>query len=148
MVAHTKLRRPMKMILTSATTPDEYVACLDGWQRRYVQALRETVLRTASPIDEHLKWGHLVYVANGPAILIRAEPARVLLGFWRGKRLLHLEPRLVGGGKYELRTLQLRENTPLAREAVVMLVRAAVKLNKRLGDPTAAVRAGQPSEPA
>ena len=23
----------MKMILTSAKTPDEYIECLDGWQR-------------------------------------------------------------------------------------------------------------------
>jgi hypothetical protein len=134
----------MKMILTSATTPDGYVACLGGWQQRYVQALRETVLLTAAPIDERLKWGHLVYEANGPAILIRAEPTRVLLGFWRGKRLLHLEPRLVGGGKYELRTLQIHEDTPLAREAVVTLVRAAVELNKRLGDPMAAARRSSP----
>lgn len=130
----------MKMILTSATTPDEYVASLAGWQRRYVQALRDIVLQSAAPIDERLKWGHLAYDSNGLAMIIRAEPTRVLFGFFRGKRLLHIEPRLVGGGKYELRTLHLNENTPLAREVAVRLVQAAVELNARLGDPTAGVR--------
>ena len=32
----------MKMILSTASTPDECVAALDGWQRRYVEALRDT----------------------------------------------------------------------------------------------------------
>lgn len=127
----------MKMILTSATTPDGYVACLQGWQRRYVEALRETVLRTAAPIDERLKWGHLAYYSNGLAIILRAEPRRVLLGLFRGKRMLDIEPRLVGNGKYELRSLHLDESTPLSRDVVVRLVRAAVELNARLGDPTA-----------
>lgn len=133
----------MKMILTSATTPDAYVSRLDGWQRQYVDALRETVLRTAASVDERLKWGHLVYDSNGPAILIRSEPTRVLFGLWRGKRMLHIEPRLTGSGRYELRTLALDEGTPLAREVVVRLVQAAVELNACLGNPTAAARTGK-----
>ncbi|NWG72601.1 MAG: hypothetical protein HXY23_13505 [Parvularculaceae bacterium] len=53
----------------------------------------------AASFDEEIKWGRLVYFSNGPAILIRAEDDRVLYGFWRGKRLLDMEPRLKGGGK-------------------------------------------------
>ncbi|KQV51271.1 hypothetical protein [Duganella sp. Root336D2] len=83
-----------------------------------------------------IKWTHLVYFSNGPVLLIRAEKERVLFGFWRGKRLLHLEPRMTGGGKYELRPLALRRETQLERATVLELVRAAVALNETVGDPT------------
>ena len=90
------------MILTAARNPDEYVECLGGWQRRHVEALRAAVFDAVPALEERLKWGHIVCFLNGPVLLIRAEPQRVLLGFWRGQRLLHVEPRLRGGGKYEM----------------------------------------------
>ena len=127
----------MKMLLTSATTPDAYIARLDGWQRRYCEALRSTALAASPQLGERLKWGHLVYLSGGPVLLIRAEPRRVLLGFWRGQRLLPIEPRLKPGGQYEMATLALMEDTPLDQEVVIRLVQEAVALNAALGDPTA-----------
>lgn len=115
--------------VTPAANPDAYVAALSGWQRDFVHALREAVLEAAPELEERIKWTHLVYFHNGPVLLIRAEEKRVLFGFWHGKRLLHIEPRMTGSGKYELRTLELRENTPLDRATVLELVRAAVQLN-------------------
>lgn len=126
----------MKMILTSASTPNEYVDCLDGWQRQHAAALREVVLASAPGIEERLKWGHLVYLLNGPVLLIRSEPQRTLFGFWRGQRLRHVEPRLKPGGKYEMATLALARQTPLERDTVVRLVKEACALNRTLGDPT------------
>jgi hypothetical protein len=120
----------MKMILTSANTPDEYIACLGGWQRSYAEALRAAVLASAPQLEERLKWGHLVYFINGPVLLIRAEPHRVLFGFWRGQRLRHIEPRLKPGGKYEMATLELRQGTSLERSIVVQLVRDAAGLER------------------
>jgi hypothetical protein len=70
--------------------------------------LRRAV-RKAAGLEETVKWGHLVYAANGPALLIRAEDERVLLGFWRGRRLAEIEPRLKPGGKYEMATFDIRE---------------------------------------
>jgi hypothetical protein len=128
----------MKMILTSATTPALYLDALSGWQQRYAQALRAAVVDAAPQLDERLKWGHLVYFSNGPVLLIRAEPQRVLFGFWRGQRLRHIEPRLRPGGKYEMATLELREDTPLERATVVTLAQEAARLNRSAGDPTAA----------
>jgi hypothetical protein len=116
-------------------SPDAYVASLVGWQRRYAQALRDTVVDTAL-LREAIKWGHLVYFSNGPVCLIRAEENRVLFGFWRGQRLRDIEPRLKPGGKYEMATLVLVEETPLERSTVVALVDAAVALNASRGDPT------------
>jgi hypothetical protein len=82
-----------------------------------------------------LKWGHIVYFAHGPVLLIRAEPTRVLFGFWRGERLRHIEPRLKPGGKYEMATLELREGTRLLQATVAQLVQEAVALNRSLGNP-------------
>jgi hypothetical protein len=87
-----------------------------------------------------VKWGHLVYLANGPVLLIRAEDDRVLFGFWRGQRLRAIEPRLERGGKYEMATLELREGTAVDSATVRRLTREAVALNKKLGDPTLAAK--------
>ena len=118
-----------------AANPDAYVASLRGWQRSCVVKLRAAVLR-GGPLEEAIKWGNIVYFANGPLALIRAEETRVLFGFWRGRRLRDLEPRLKPGGNYEMATLALVEQTPLQRATVVALVRNAVALNASLGDPT------------
>jgi hypothetical protein len=88
-------------------------------------------------MEELMKWGHLVFFANGPVLLIRAEDNRVLFGFWRGQRLRRIEPRLKPGGKYEMATLDLRESDQVDRRTVRRLVVKAVALNKKLGDPTA-----------
>jgi len=130
----------MRMVLTSATTPAQYLEAIGGWQQRFARALREAVVEAAPDLDERLKWGHLVYFSHGPVLLIRAEPQRVLFGFWRGQQLRHLEPRLKPGGKYRMATLELREGTPLQRSTVLQLAREAVQLNRSSGDPTALAR--------
>ncbi|MBT9552171.1 MAG: DUF1801 domain-containing protein [Hydrogenophaga sp.] len=118
----------MKMVLTSATDPDGYIACLSGWPQRCAQALRSVVRQAAPELEERLKWGHIVCFAEGPVLLIRAEPTRVLFGFWEGQRLRHIEPRLRPGGKYQMATLELKEGTPLRQETAVRLVTEAAKL--------------------
>jgi hypothetical protein len=128
------------MILTSATTPDQYIQALTGRPQRHAHALRQAVLGAEPALEERLKWGHLVYFLNGPVLLIRAEAQRVLFGFWRGQRLQHIEPRLRAGGRYEMATLELREDTPLERDTVVRLAQEAARLNRELGDPTAIAR--------
>lgn len=120
----------------AATSPDAYVAVLSGWQRALVEHLRENV-RAAAPLDERIKWTHLVYFSNGPLLLIRAEEKRVLFGFWRGKRLREIAPRLKAGGKYELATWELREGDSIDSELVTKLVQEAVRLNGEIGNPAA-----------
>src|SRR5690242_20092950 len=111
-----------------AESPDAYVAALAGWRRACVEELRSAV-RGASRLDEVIKWGHLVYLSNGPVLLIRAEEERVLLGFWRGQRLRAIEPRLKPGGKYEMATVELREGDIIAPATVQRLAAEAVALN-------------------
>ena len=118
-----------------AANPDAYVKALRGWRRELVEGLRAAV-RGAGKLEEVIKWGHIVYFSNGPVLLIRVEDERVLFGFWRGKRLTHIEPRLKGNGKYELRTVDLREGDTLSAAVAKRLTREAVKLNKSVGNPT------------
>ena len=122
-----------------APSPDAYVAALTGWRRACVSELRSAV-RTAARLEEVIKWGNLVYLANGPVLMIRTEADRVLLGFWRGQRLRELEPRLRPGGKYEMATLELRSGERIASATVRRLTVAGVRFNVELGDPTRAPR--------
>jgi hypothetical protein len=127
----------------SAASPEKYVASLRGWQAVTVRRLRAAV-RAGAKLVETIKWGNLVYFSNGPVIVIRAEAKRVLFGFWRGQRLRRLEPRLKPGGKYEMATIALGDKTTITPAAVRRLTRAAVALNRKLGDPT---KAAKPSRP-
>jgi hypothetical protein len=118
-----------------AADPQAYVAALRGWRRACVAHLRAAVVAGA-PLEERIKWGHLVYFSNGPVLLIRAEDERVLFGFWRGQRLQSIEPRLAGGGKYEMATVVLRAGDTVRGTVVRKLVKTAVELNASIGDPT------------
>lgn len=127
----------------AAESPDAYLAALTGWQHDCVHRLRTAVHKSAK-LDEVIKWGHLVYLSNGPVLLIRAEERRVLLGFWRGQRLRHIDERLKPGGKYEMATMTLLESDRVSAAAVRRLVQEAVALNALLGDPT---DMGRPQSP-
>ena len=122
---------------TPAASPDAYVEALTGWRRRRVEALRAAI-RGAAALEEVIKWGNLVYLAHGPVLMIRAEDTRVLLGFWRGQRLRAQEPRLRPGGKYEMATVELGEETTIEDDVVRRLVSDAVRLNEQLGNPQSA----------
>jgi hypothetical protein len=119
----------------AAANPDAYVEALSGWRRATVEKLRAAVVASAQ-LDEVIKWGNLVYLSNGPVLLIRAEESRVLFGFWRGKRLRDIEERLKPGGKYEMANVVLHEDEEVSATVVKRLTRAAVALNKKLGNPT------------
>lgn len=129
---------------TPAASPDAYVASLHGWRRTLVDLLRAAA-GSVPMLDEVVKWGHLVYLADGPVLLIRAEGERVLFGFWHGQRLTSIEPRLKAGGKYEMATLELREGMSVKTTTARRLVREAAALNQTLGNPT---RAAMPATKA
>ena len=126
----------MAMMCPAAESPDAYVAALSGWQRERCAMMRAAIM-AAARFDETIKWTNLVFMANGPCILIRAEEHRVLLGFWRGKRLRGLEPRIKASGKYELGNLVMTEVTEVTAEQVATLAAEAFRLNAELGNPAA-----------
>ena len=126
----------MAMMGPAAESPDAYIAALSGWQRERAEMMRAAILR-AAPFEETIKWTNLVFMANGPSILIRAEEHRVLLGFWRGNRLRELEPRIKASGKYELGNLVMVEATEVSPGTVEKLAAEAFHLNAELGNPAA-----------
>jgi hypothetical protein len=125
----------------AASSPDAYVAALAGWRLATVAKLRAEVIGSAE-LDEVIKWGNLVYSSDGPVLLIRAEESRVLFGFWRGQRLRDIDQRLKPGGKYEMATIELKEDDAISAETVRRLTREAVRLNRTLGNPTTIMTSG------
>lgn len=125
----------MRMKGPPAASPDAYVEALSGWQRDRVEMLRAAI-NAGAAFDEIIKWHNLIFVSNGLCILIHTEETRILLGFWRGKRLTSLDPRIKPSGKYELGNITLVEDTPIGRATVTRLAAAAAALNAELGDPT------------
>ena len=128
----------MAMMGPAADSPDAYIAALSGWQLERCRMMRAAIM-AAAPFEETIKWTNLVFMANGPCILIRAEAHRVLLGFWRGKRLRDLEPRIKASGKYELGNLVLTEASEVGGGQVSKLAAEAFRLNAELGNPAARV---------
>lgn len=127
---------PGTAAMQSFASPEAFIAALDGWRLDLVTMLRAAV-DAGGAFDQQIKWGNLVFASNGLAILIRAEEHRVLLGFWRGKRLTGIEPRIKPSGKYELGNIVLFEGDSIEPAQVTRLAAAAADLNRTLGDPTA-----------
>lgn len=121
-------------------TPDAYAAAFDDWRGEELRRLRAAA-QAVDGVGEVIKWGHLVYLSNGPVALIRAEGKRVLFGLWRGQRLREAEPRLKPGGQFEMASISLAEGETLDPGVATALVRAGVALNAELGDPTKAAKA-------
>jgi hypothetical protein len=123
------------MKMQSYAGPDAFVEAHDGWRRPLVEILRAAIL-DAAPFEEGVKWGNLVFASNGLAVLIHVEDHRVLLGFWRGKRLREMEPRIKASGKYELGNWTFLEGDVVDAAQVTALAARAARLNAELGDPT------------
>jgi hypothetical protein len=122
-------------MMKAAANPDAFIAELTGWQAALVTALRAAV-NSAVKFDEIIKWGNLVFVHNGPCILIHVEEERVVFGFWRGKRLTGIEPRIRPSGKYELGNIVFRQGEAIDSAIVRQLANEAARLNREVGDPT------------
>ena len=124
-------------MMKAAASPDAFVEELDGWKRELVEQLRAAV-NAGAEFDELIKWGNLVFVHRGLAVLIHVEDHRVVFGFFRGKRLTGLEPRIKPSGKYELGNIVFFEGDGIEPAQVERLAREAAKLNDEFGDPTTA----------
>ncbi len=79
-----------------------------SWQGDLIDTLKSAI-RSTGRFEETIKWGNAVFLRDGPVILLRHETERVILGFFRGKRLVKLEPRLKPSGKYELANMEWHE---------------------------------------
>ena len=121
--------------MKAAASPDAFVAELDGWRAELVAMLRAAV-NSGAAFDEIIKWGNLVFVHHGLCVLIHVDNHRVVFGFFRGKRLTALEPRIKPSGKYELGNIVFFEGDTIEAATVAALAGEAARLNDALGDPT------------
>jgi hypothetical protein len=124
------------MKMKAAASPDAFIEELAGWKSDLVALLREAI-NGAAGLDEIIKWGNLVFVHHGPCVLIHVEDERVVLGFWRGKRLTGLEPLIKPSGKYELGNIVFGAGDTIEPAKVEQIAAEAARLNRELGDPTA-----------
>ena len=67
---------------------------------------------------------------------VRRRAKRVVLDLEGGSAFV-IEPRMTGTGKYEMKTLDLREDTDIDPAIAEQLIREAIKLNHPVGNPTA-----------
>ena len=123
-------------MMKAAANPDAFVEELSGWRRGLVTMLRGAV-NAGAEFDEIIKWGNLVFVHGGLAIVIHVEDHRVVIGFFRGKRLTAIEPRIKPSGKYELGNIVFFDGDAIEPAQVERLACEAARLNDELGDPTA-----------
>jgi len=116
-------------------TADEYVDSLEGWQREVVSTLRDLIREAAPGATEAIKWAQPVYEDHGPFCYIKAFKNHVNFGFWRGADLPDPEGLIESSGK-KMGHVKVAGAEDIRAEVFQEYVRAAVELNRTLGDPT------------
>lgn len=114
---------------------DDYVAQAAPAQAACLTALRGLVRKFAPKASESIKWGQPVYESNGPMIFMRASSKHVTFGFWRGAMLA--DPHaLLGGDGDRMRHVKIATVEAINRPALTALIKQAIALNAKHGDPT------------
>ena len=116
-------------------TVDEYIAAFDDWRTDAMKRLREIVKEGAPHSAVGIKWAQPVWEWNGPMIWMKAEKNHVNLGFWRGAELDDPDGVLEGDGE-RMRHIKITSVDEIPADALVDLVKQAVKLNTAKGNPT------------
>ncbi|MEX2303653.1 MAG: DUF1801 domain-containing protein [Bryobacterales bacterium] len=115
---------------------DDYIARFDGWRRQVLMQLRELIESAAPQSTAAMKWSQPVWDDHGPFCFLRVNANHITLGFWRGADLLAPRGFLEGEGD-RMRHIKLTGPDLIRKKLVQELVRAAVKLNRAEGSPTA-----------
>lgn len=116
-------------------TVEGYVAEVGGWQADVIRDLGRLVDEAAPGASSSIKWGQPVWESNGPFAYVKAFPASVNFGFWRGAQLSDPESLLQGDGD-RMKHIKIRSGDDLRPDVYRAFVRQAVELNAKLGNPT------------
>jgi hypothetical protein len=116
-------------------TVDEYIAAFDDWRTDAMKRLREVVKEGAPHSAVAIKWAQPVWEWNGPMIWMKAYPKHVDIGFWRGTEIDDPKKVLTGDGE-RMRHIKITSVDDIPADALVDLVKQAVKLNTAKGNPT------------
>jgi len=126
---------PQSIMPPPGSSVDEYVSKVVPWQRTVIEKLREVVKSAAPHASESIKWGQPVYEHKGPFSYIKAHAGHVNFGFWRGAELDDPKRVLQGEGE-RMRHVRILETHALDEVVLAALVKQAVALNDKKGDPT------------
>jgi len=124
-----------KLSPLSGESVDTYVRLLPSPQQTIVNRLRALVAQAAPEAMETLKWAQPVFEAEGPFAHIKAAGNHVNFGFWRGALIEAPDGVLEGDGDM-MRHVKIVTWKDVKEDILKALVRQAVLLNQRLGDPT------------
>jgi hypothetical protein len=116
-------------------TVDGYIAGLEGWQQEAATAVRKLVREAAPDAKESIKWSQPVWEVNGPICYIKAFKNHLNFGFWRGAQIEKPAVPLETSGS-KMGHVKLTGAGDVRAEDFKSLVRAAVELNRTMGDPT------------
>jgi hypothetical protein len=128
-------RRPVPSVPPPGQTVDDYVAKVIPWQRGVIERLRAVVKAVAPHVNESIRWGQPVYEHKGPFSYIKAHATHVNFGFWRGAELDDPKRMLQGEGEL-MRHVKILETHAVDEIVIAALVKQAVALNDKKGDPT------------
>ncbi|HSJ56199.1 MAG TPA: DUF1801 domain-containing protein [Anaerolineae bacterium] len=121
--------------MTKFNTVDEYIGSLEDEQARVAGQLRAMVHDEVPEAIEAIKWAQPVFELDGPFCYIKAFQRYVNLGFFRGATLPDPAGILEGTGD-RMRHVKLAHLDDIQEGPVRELIRQAVALNVREGDPT------------
>jgi hypothetical protein len=107
---------------------------LQGYRSTIVKKLRSVVRKAAPGARESVKWAQPVFELNGPFCYIRAHSKHVNLGFFRGAEIKDPDGLLQGTGEM-MRHVKVASTKEIDPSAIGKLVRSAVALNKKKGNP-------------
>lgn len=126
---------PQSIVPPPGASVEDYVSKVVPWQRNVIEKLRAVVKSAAPHAAESLKWGQPVYEHKGPFSYIKAHATHVNFGFWRGAELEDPKRMLQGEGE-KMRHVRILETHALDEVVLAALVKQAVALNDKKGDPT------------
>jgi hypothetical protein len=117
---------------------EDYAASVQPSQAAVVRVLCEIIRAAAPEAHESIKWAQPVWEVNGPVCSVKAFKNYTNVNFWRGAELAVRgdADRLLLGEGSQMRHVRVAHINEIRAEALQRLVRQAVDLNRRFGDPT------------
>ena len=113
---------------------EDYAKKLNGWQQKMVLELVGLIREVAPKATGSIKWAQPVFEHQGPFAFIKPAKAHVTFGFWRGAALTDADGLLTGGDR--MKHLKIASGDAVPRKELTKLIREAIRLNEREGDPT------------
>ena len=117
---------------------EEYVARLQPAQAAVVRVLCDVIRGVAPAARESIKWAQPVWEVNGPVCSVKAFKNYTNINFWRGAALAECRDpdHLLRGEGGQMRHIRVATVDEIRAEQIQNLVRSAIELNERFGNPT------------